>query len=75
MLGELALNEDIISISGVLPTAIKANEEQCAIICPAENGNEAAWSENDNIIAAQNLIQLINHLKKGKLLPSLQYLR
>ena len=63
ILGELALDGSFISINGVLPAAIGANERGYGIICPEANGAEAAWSGNDNIIAAANIVQLINHLK------------
>ncbi len=63
ILGELALDGGIIGINGVLPAAIGASERNYGIICPAINGEEAAWSGNGNIIAAANIIQLINHLK------------
>lgn len=68
VLGELALNGDIIAVSGILPAAIKANENEYGLICPASNGQEAAWSGNNNIVAAQNIIQLINHLKQRQII-------
>ena len=64
ILGELALDGSIIAVNGLLPAAIGANERGCGIICPAKNGEEAAWSGNNNIIAAENILQLINHLKE-----------
>jgi magnesium chelatase family protein len=48
----------------MLPAAIGANERNYGIICPEINGEEAAWSGNSNIVAAANIIQLINHLKE-----------
>ena len=64
ILGELSLDGSIVGVNGILPAAIGANERGYGIICPAINGEEAAWSGNDNIIATENIIQLINHLKK-----------
>jgi magnesium chelatase family protein len=64
VLGELGLDGGIIPITGILPAAIGANARECGLICPEKNGQEAAWSGNDNIVAAGNLIQLINHLKE-----------
>lgn len=64
ILGELGLDGGIIAVNGILPTAIAANARNYGIICPAFNGEEAAWSGNEKIIAANNLIQLINHLKE-----------
>lgn len=63
VLGELALNANLVSINGALPAAVGAVQREVGLICPAKNGSEAAWSGNQNIIAAENLIQLINHLK------------
>jgi magnesium chelatase family protein len=64
ILGELALDGSIIGVNGMLPAAIGANERGFGVICPAVNGEEAAWSGNNNIVAANNIIQLINHLKE-----------
>ncbi len=64
ILGELALDGSIIGVNGMLPAAIGANERGFGVICPAINGEEAAWSGNNNIVAANNIIQLINHLKE-----------
>lgn len=64
VLGELALDGGIIPVNGILPAAIGANQRNCGIICPEANGQEAAWSGNTNIVAAGNIIQLINHLKE-----------
>lgn len=63
ILGELALDSSLVGVSGILPAAVGAVERELGLICPKNNGAEAAWSGNDNIIAAESLIQLINHLK------------
>ena len=63
-LGELALDGTISQINGVLPAAIEANSMNCGIICPEAGGSEAAWAGDDiSIIAPNNLIALINHLR------------
>ncbi len=62
-LGELSLDGAIVPVAGVLPAAIKALEVERAFICPALSGPEAAWAGGLEIIAAPNLIALINHLK------------
>ena len=70
IMGELSLDGSILPVSGVLPAAIGASSKNLGIICPAENGNEASWSGNDDILAPQNLLALINHFKgTQKLLP------
>ena len=62
-LGELSLDGSITSVSGIISAAIGANQQKCGIICPAINGREAAWAGDLPIIAAPDLISLINHCK------------
>ena len=62
-MGELSLDGAIVPVAGVLLAAIKALEVERGFICPAASGSEAAWAEGLDIIAAPNLIALINHLK------------
>lgn len=61
--GELSLDGTILPISGALPAAIGATQRGKGLICPESNGKEAAWSGNGNIVAAHNLIALVNHFK------------
>ncbi len=68
ILGELGLDGGLVGVNGMLPAAIGANERNMGIICPAVNGKEAAWSGNVDIVAAENLIQLINHLKNKQII-------
>lgn len=72
MMGELGLDGSIRSVSGVLPAAIAANRYQMGLVCPAEQGPEAAWSGNEKIIAPTSLIGLINHFKGTQLLQTPQ---
>ena len=63
-LGELSLDGTINKVNGVLPSAVGANARKSGIICPNNCGSEALWASADlPIIAAKNLIELINHLK------------
>jgi magnesium chelatase family protein len=69
VLGELALDGTITSVSGVLPAAIGANGRGQGLICPAACGAEAAWASSDStIIAPRSLIQLANHFKGTQVL-------
>tara|TARA_Y100001936_G_scaffold254136_1_gene325503 strand:+ start:14488 stop:16086 length:1599 start_codon:yes stop_codon:yes gene_type:complete len=68
VLGELALDGAITSVTGVLPAAIGASARGTGLICPASCGGEAAWAGDIPIIAAPNLLSLINHLKGTQLL-------
>jgi magnesium chelatase family protein len=62
VLGELSLDGMINGVRGVLPATIGAGAYEKGIICPADNGPEAMWSGNKNIVAAPDLMSLINHL-------------
>ncbi len=61
IMGELSLDGSITKISGTLPAAIGAASRSMGIICPYENGSEAAYSGNESIIAPRHLLELINH--------------
>lgn len=67
-LGELSLDGRVNEIRGVLPAAINANSKNLGIICPSQNGSEAMWSGNNNVLAPKNLLELINHFKNQQLL-------
>lgn len=68
ILGELGLDGSITRVSGVLPTAIEAHSLGKGIICPESCGPEAAWAGNIPILAARNLLNLINHFKGTQVL-------
>ena len=70
MMGELGLDGSIRPVVGILPAAIEAKKNNFGFICPEKQGNEALWAELDNVIAAPNLISLLNHLKGEILLPA-----
>ena len=63
ILGELSLDGAVNGVGGVISAAIGALERKSGIICPKSNGREAAWSGNLDIIAVDNLLSLLNHLK------------
>jgi magnesium chelatase family protein len=67
-LGELGLDGSIAPVSGVLPAALEAGSENLGIICPSACGGEAAWVEGIQILAAPNLISLLNHFKGKQVL-------
>ncbi len=69
VLGELSLDAGIRSVAGVLPAAIHAATNDNSLICPDACGGEAAWAGDDlQILAPQNLLQLINHIKGTQML-------
>ncbi|GLQ58156.1 YifB family Mg chelatase-like AAA ATPase [Devosia nitrariae] len=70
VLGELALDGRLSPVTGVLPAAIAANGRDMGLICPAICGPEAAWAgEEIDIVAADSLLALVNHLTGRQLAP------
>ncbi len=61
--GELKLDGSIAAISGALPAAVAANAWGLGLICPHDNGAEAAWAGQLPILAPRSLIALVNHFK------------
>src|SRR5438105_8508098 len=68
-LGEVALDASLTSVAGVLLAALTAAARQSGLICPAACGSEAAWAGEVEIIAAPNLLAIVNHFKGTQLLP------
>lgn len=68
VLGELSLDARLTPVTGILPAAIEAAARGKGLICPEKSGPEAAWAEGIRILAAPDLLQLINHLKGRTLL-------
>jgi len=67
-LGELGLDGRIAAVAGVLPAAISAAQMGLGLICPAEQGGEAAWAGEIEVLAAPNLLTLINHFRGSQVL-------
>jgi magnesium chelatase family protein len=61
--GELALDGRIAASPGVLLAALHASEADKGLICPAVQGSEARWASGIPVIAAPDLVSLLNHLK------------
>ncbi len=68
ILGELSLDGKINRVNGVLPSAIFANAQDLGIICPKNCGSEATWAGDLPIVAADNVLALINHLNGTQLI-------
>ena len=63
IMGELSLDGSINAVNGILPASIGARERNLGIICPKDCASEALWAgEDSNVIGADNLLSLINHL-------------
>lgn len=67
-MGELSLDGSISRVPGTLPAAMQANSTGYGLICPKTNGPEAAWAGDMQILAPENLIQLVNHFKGSQIL-------
>jgi len=68
VVGELGLNGRIAASPGVLLAALHASSEGKGLVCPAAQGAEAAWAGSIDVIAAPDLIGLLNHLKGNQLI-------
>ncbi|MGH6946279.1 MAG: YifB family Mg chelatase-like AAA ATPase, partial [Kiloniellales bacterium] len=69
-LGELALDGRIAPVGGVLPAALHASAQSLGLICPAAQGGEAAWADGIEILAAPDLLALVNHFKGSRVLAA-----
>lgn len=70
VVGELGLDGRIAATPGVLLAALHASSKQMGLICPASQGAEAAWAGEVDVVAAPDLLSLLNHLKgQGILAP------
>ena len=67
-LGELGLDGSITSVGGVLPAAMEASMQEFGVICPCDNGAEALWAGDLEILAPKSLVSLINHFKGTQIL-------
>jgi magnesium chelatase family protein len=62
-LGELSLDGALNPVAGVLPAAIGASARELGLICAASQGGEAAWAGRIEVVAAPDLLSLINHFR------------
>jgi magnesium chelatase family protein len=70
VVGELGLDGRLTPSAGVLLAALHASETGRGLICPAAQGSEAAWAGSIEVLAAPDLLSIINHFKgHGMLAP------
>ncbi len=67
-LGELHLDGTLHPVAGVLPAAIGASARELGLICPAAQGGEAAWAGRIEVLAAPDLLSLVNHFRGSQVL-------
>jgi len=68
-LGELALDGQLRAVNGVLPAAIQCSAADRLLIVPTLNGAEANLAGPTNVRVANNLLEVIAHLKGVTTLP------
>lgn len=68
IVGELGLDGRVATSPGVLLAALHAAERSLGLVCPASQGPEAAWAGQVEVIAAPDLLSLLNHFKGSALL-------
>ncbi len=71
-LGELSLDGALNPVAGVLPAAIGAAAAELGLICPARQGGEAAWAGEVTVLAAPDLLSLVNHFRGTQVLTAPQ---
>lgn len=67
-LGELSLDGRLRSVSGVLPAAMHIHAQDLGLICPLSAAKEARWAGDLEVLAADSLLQFINHFKGTQLI-------
>ena len=67
-LGELSLDGTLNPVDGGMPAAIGASTMDLGLICPAGQGGEAAWAGRIEVLAATDLLSLINHFRGTQVL-------
>ena len=65
VVGELGLDGRIAPSPGVLLAALHASSLELGLICPVGQGPEAAWAGTVEVVAAPDLVSLLNHLRGG----------
>ena len=68
VVGELGLDARIAPSPGVLLAALHASAVGKGLVCPVAQGAEAAWAGSVQVVAAADLLSLLNHLKGNQLL-------
>ncbi|MBV8685236.1 MAG: YifB family Mg chelatase-like AAA ATPase [Alphaproteobacteria bacterium] len=66
--GELGLDGRVAPSPGVLLAAMHASARSLGLVCPAAQGSEAAWAGDVEIVAAPDLIALLNHFRGSAVL-------
>jgi magnesium chelatase family protein len=68
VVGELGLDGRLAPSPGVLLAAIHASSRRLGLVCPFLQGSEAAWAGDIEVVAAPDLIALLNHFRGSSVL-------
>ncbi len=68
-LGELSLDGSLVGVTGALPAAMSAAEEDRMLLCPAVSSPEAAWVAATQVIGAASLADVVRHYTGQSPLP------
>ena len=60
-LGELSLDGKLVAVTGALPAAMTAAEEEYVLLRPAACSKEAAWVSGARVIGAKSLGDVLRH--------------
>jgi magnesium chelatase family protein len=63
VVGELGLDGRISAVPGVLLAALHASGREQGLVCPAAQGPEAAWAGTIEVVAAPDLMALLDHFR------------
>ena len=66
-MGELGLDGSWLMVSGALPAALAALEDDLTFICPEVSSSEAAWS-GGKVLGIKTLMGFINHIRGTEVL-------
>jgi magnesium chelatase family protein len=68
--GELSLGGELLSIRGVLPTALQGRRAGHTQVFPAVNLGEAALARHGRVLGATHLLEVVSYARGMKPLPS-----
>jgi len=63
VIGELGLNGELRSVSGVLPAALALRGGPTQLLCPSDNLEEAIRSDTTSIVVASSLAEVVKGLR------------
>lgn len=68
-MGEMSLDGKLVHVTGALPAALAASEDDRMLICPPVAATEAAWVGSTAVFGAATLYEVVQHLNGKAPLP------